>query len=319
MSHEFEKGFSVREPAWHGLAVILDDYPGRQKAMEIAGHNFKVKERPVYFRLDGGSVVKGWKALIRSDTSEALSVVRESYKVVPNEVLWDIVDAIVDQENVKYETAGVLKSGTVLWVLARLDEPSKIPGDNSPIYPYCMVSTTHDGSAACMARAVSVRVVCWNTFSMADSQAKQTGLQYTFRHTKNVMGRIEEAKAALAITRHQHAEFMELANELAEIPVTEDNVKEFLARFIPEPPADVLSERVKANIGNARLQVYDLLNGPSIGEAHRRTGYGLWMAGIEYVDHLRGFHNPETYFNRTMMHPMPIKQKIAKLVKEIAA
>jgi phage/plasmid-like protein (TIGR03299 family) len=317
MSHYFESGFSVREPAWHGLAVILDDYPGRKEAMEIAGHNFKVKERRI--NISGVSDTANWKALVHSKNNTLLAVVRKSYQVVQNEVLWDIVDTLLDQENVKYETAGVLKQGTVLWVLARLDEPVTIPGDNSPIYPYCNVTTTHDGSGGIKAMATSVRVVCWNTASAADLQAKKSGLYYTFRHTKNVMSRIEDAKAALSLTRHQHAEFLELANELAAISVTEDNVKDFLARFIPEPSADVLSDRVKKNIADSRFQVYELLDGPTISEAHRRTGYGLWQAGIEFVDHLRGFHNPETYFNRTMLHPMPIKKKIAKLVKDIAA
>ena len=33
----FEQGFSVREPMWHGLGTILDEYPGREQAMRAAG------------------------------------------------------------------------------------------------------------------------------------------------------------------------------------------------------------------------------------------------------------------------------------------
>jgi hypothetical protein len=32
-----EQSFFVREPAWHGLGVVLADYPGREEAMKLAG------------------------------------------------------------------------------------------------------------------------------------------------------------------------------------------------------------------------------------------------------------------------------------------
>ena len=45
MSHEFVKGFfSNNEPAWHGLGKVLPEgvWPGREEAMILAGHNWKV-------------------------------------------------------------------------------------------------------------------------------------------------------------------------------------------------------------------------------------------------------------------------------------
>ena len=44
MSALFESGFFVRKPAWHGLGVVLDEFPGREEAMRLAGHNFTVVE-----------------------------------------------------------------------------------------------------------------------------------------------------------------------------------------------------------------------------------------------------------------------------------
>ena len=35
MSHYHEESFTVRKPAWHGLATVLDDYPGREEAMKL--------------------------------------------------------------------------------------------------------------------------------------------------------------------------------------------------------------------------------------------------------------------------------------------
>ena len=319
MSHEFEKGFSVRESSWHGLATVLQEYPGREEAMRIAGHHFIIDEKPVM--IAGGKKIEGWKALVRDDTKTIVNVTRDSYNVVQNSVLWDVVEAVVDQDNVKYETAGVLKEGAILWVLAKLDEPQQVKGDNSEIYPYVSVSTAHDGSAAMVASCVSVRIICWNTYSAAKTESGRSGLEYKFKHTKTVMARIEDAKAALGLARRQHQEFMDLANELAEITVTEDGVKDFLNQFIPEPHMDILSKTVRKNIDDARFKVYEILNGDTgtISEAHRRTAYGLWQTGIEYVDHYRKCHSPETYFRRNILQPLPIKNKIAKLAMKVGS
>lgn len=321
MSHEFEKGFSVREPVWHGLAQILDDYPGREDAMEIAGHNFQVVESPLYVQI-GDRVEpiqnKDWKALIRDDKNALISVVRGSYEVIQNGVLWDIVDAILGQKNVKYETAGVLKAGAVLWVLARLNEPSQVKGDNSEIYPYIMVSTTHDGTGGTRASAIETRVVCMNTFRAATSQSGKSGREFTFRHTKNVMDRIEDAKSALGLVRIQHEEFIQLANELGSLKVTNKGVEEFLSQFIPYPLGDVVSDRVKGNIEKARDQVRYVLESPTVPSKHRRTAYGLWSAGVEYLDHLRRYNSAETYFRRSMLDTSRMKSKLMKVAREAA-
>jgi phage/plasmid-like protein (TIGR03299 family) len=321
MSHFFEKGFSVREPAWHGLAQVLEDYPGREKAMELAGHDFKINEKSVYINLGKSKAkIDGWKALVRDDTGHIVNVAKDTYNVVQNDILWDIIDAVVDQPNIKYETAGVLKQGAILWVLARIDEPSQVKGDNSPIYPYVAVATAHDGTGATTASCVSIRIICWNTYDAAKAESTRSGLEYKFKHTKNVMNRIEQAQAALGLAKKQHQEFMDLANELAAIDVTEENIKDFLAQFVPEPPANVLTDRVKKNIDDARFQVYDILKGNTgtIPEAHYNTAYGLWQSGIEFVDHYRRSHTPETYFRRNVLDPLPIKKKIAKLAMKVA-
>lgn len=311
----FDVGFSVRKPAWHLKAKVLDEYPGREEAIVVAGHNFQIEEKK--FSVEGVEV-DGWKALRRDDSHKILSVVRDSYEVVQNTVLWDIVDAIIKQPNVKYETAGVLKDGTILWVLARLDMPTTIGGDNCFVMPYCLVSTTHDGTGATRAGAVSVRVVCWNTYSAAWAEAAGSGKQYTFKHTKKVMDRIGQAREALGIVKYQHEEFLHLCNELAETPVSKEAVKEFIARFIPEPAADVCTDRMRTNIILARQKVDDLLNGVTVADAHRRTAYGLWCAGVEYLDHVRKYRSDDTYFKRTMYATSGVKDRVRELVLECA-
>ncbi len=101
--------------------------------------------------------------------------------------------------------------------------------------------------------------------------------------------------------------------------VTEEGVREFLARFIPEPPADIVTDRVRQNIADARQQIRNLLDGPTIPPAHRRTAYGLFEAGIEYLDHLRSYRSAESYFNRCVFRPERLKRRLVELVQSVAA
>jgi phage/plasmid-like protein (TIGR03299 family) len=324
---EFVTGFmSNRQPAWHGKGTVFDGYPGRDEAMEAAGHNFNVEEVPLYihdFNPETEDVapyaVSGWKALRREDTQEVLNICQQSYHVVQNDVMWDIVDALLaEQKEVRYETGGILKGGAILWVLARIDEPEVVFGDNCPTFPYFMVHTSHNRETSTVASGTSIRVVCWNTFSFSINQSEKSGYKYTFHHTKNVMDRIEEAKEALTTVRQVHREYMELANVLATVKVTKAQINEFIATIIPEPRMDEISDRVRKNIDDARFSLYEVLQGETIPDEHKHTAYGLFQSAIEYHDHIRAYKSEESYLKRNILPADAFKTKIAHTVLEVA-
>jgi phage/plasmid-like protein (TIGR03299 family) len=296
--------------------------------MALAGHDFIVVEEPVAvpYQWDGtpeweqnGAVwssIEGWKALRKNEGGPVLNVVKNSYTVIQNSTGWDVVDAIVGQ-GAKYETGITLKEGAVCSVLAWLDEPVQIPGDDALLLPFLNTAWAHDGSAALTARPTTIRTVCSNTQNMAELQGKRLGVEYTFRHTKNVGDRIEEAKQVLKGLRKQHSEFVELARELAELPVTPNQRTLFVSEFIPMPPEATISPRVKKNVEDARGAMLALFNGKTIPEEHRLTGYGLHLAGVEYLDHLRGSRNADTKYGRALMRNEPAKAKIHTLIKDV--
>lgn len=337
----FHEGFMVRKPAWHGLGEVLDDYPGREEAIVLAGHDFTVVERKLVTlgteldpdAADGDyaqvgmdwlevSATDGWKALVKErpgkeDDGQLLHVAKQDYGVIQNHVGWDIVDAMIG-EGARYETGLTLRDGAVCSVLAWLDEPVQIPGDDSLIMPYLNASWAHDGSAAFKVRPTSVRVVCWNTQSAAEAEGRRTDTEFTFRHSKNVMARIEDAKLAIRGVRAAHEEYVELARELAEIKVTEKQRQMFVYEMLPMPPEALISKTVKGNVEHARSEMLGLFDGPSIPEDHRLTGYGLHLAGGEWLDHLRGYRNEDTRFGRQMLRREPAKARMTQVIREVA-
>ena len=330
MTAFFDKGFFVRVPAWHGLGIVLDDYPGREEAMRLAGHDFDIIEVPVRLELTAPLVAspilrkaQGWKAHVRSDNAELLHVSKESYERIPNSVPYDFAELLLEQ-GFKYETGITLRGGAVCALTLLLDEPVQISGDDSPTMPYLGLSWAHDGSASFKGRSTSVRQVCANTVAASEAEGRRYGTDFTIRHTKNWKERVEDAKKLMKGVRDDFQIYRELAEELAAIQVTPEQRDLFVSTIIGDRDGVLslnaaTSDRVKSNLETERAKVNATFMGPTIPEAHKLTGYGLHLAGVEYFDHLRNARSQDSYVKRTLLADNPAKASLTKTIRELVA
>jgi hypothetical protein len=60
------------------------------------------------------------RAVVRSDTNDVLSVVGTNYVPVQNRQAFAFLDAIVADGSLRYHTAGALRKGEKIWLLAKL-------------------------------------------------------------------------------------------------------------------------------------------------------------------------------------------------------
>jgi len=317
--------FSVRQMPWHREGTILEDYPGSwNQARTLAGLDWDPVTTDIY-QLAGltpdGKVayepVAGWKAISRSDTGTILSVNRDSYTIIDHGEMGEIVEAVLAQPNVKWETAGVLDEGRSVWCLALLDEPVELPGDNTLTLPYLAITNRHDGTAACALRATAIRIVCANTFRAAELEGERTGATFSFIHRSSWRNRIEEARQAVTGARTEIERYKELARELLAIPITPRQRELFITEFIPMPPAGLITDRVARNVEDARKAVRSLFDS-STTEYVAGTAYGLLQASGEYLDYVRTARSWETRLNRTLIRPEPLKHRALTLIREVA-
>jgi len=236
--------FSVRQMPWHREGTILADYPDTwTQARTLAGLDWDPVTAPVYavtgINPDGTvhyEPIEGWKTIARSDTGAVLSISKDSYTVIDHGEMGEIIEAVLAQPNVQWETAGVLDGGKAVWCLALLDEPIELPGDDSPVLPYLAITNRHDGTAACALRATAVRIVCANTFRAAELEGERTGTTFSFVHKSGWRNRIEEARKAVTGARAEMARYQELAAELLGITITPAQRELFITEFIPKAP-----------------------------------------------------------------------------------
>ena len=226
---------SRRKPPWHGLGVVLDEYPKSiDEALEKAGLGWKVSygdvlvvKRPEW--TDDFGVkhepelipAKGFKANIREDTGDVLGIVSDEYEVVDNRAAFAFLDALINSE-MYFETAGSLWGGRRVWVLARLPEYVELGGDLSATYVY--VANSHDGSMAVTAAVTPIRIVCANTLGAALRQSEHgvaAQRTFRFRHMGDLQAKFAEARQVLGMTINYQKQFKELADRMAREPVAE--------------------------------------------------------------------------------------------------
>jgi phage/plasmid-like protein (TIGR03299 family) len=326
MPANVESMFSVRQMPWHREGTVIDDYPGDwDEARRLAGLDWDPVSSDVYavsgINPDGSVAyesVEGWKCISRSDNGTVLSINKDSYTVIDHGEMGEIVEAVLAQPNVKWETAGVLDDGRAVWCLALLDEPVTFPGDDSPTLPYLAITNRHDGTAACALRATAVRIVCANTFRAAELEGERTGATFSFIHRSSWRTRIEEARRAVTGARTEIRRYQELASELLAIPITLKQRELFVTEFIPKPPDGLVTDRVARNVEEAR-QALRLIFESKTTEQVSDTAYGLMQAAGEYLDHVRNARSWETRLNRTLIRPEPLKHRALSLIREVVS
>lgn len=356
MSHEItsrDAVFAVREPAWHGLATVLTDYPAREEAQKLV-HPWEPVAEDVFRRLEleplrekitstlfepvsteaildqvmaeiaaaqDKRLIPGSKLNARSDDGYPLGVVSSTFETVTNTEMWDIGEAIQTGDSrgdVMFETGGSLKGGAKVWLLIRLKEPIAVTGDpRGATIPYYALQNAHDGSGSFRGQATFSRIVCDNTAQAADLDAQARGTEFVFSHTKNIRERIEEARAALSGWRASIDAWQQFSEHMAAFRVTEDEAERFLAKFIPEPPGEVVSDIVRENVAKARGEWRGHWNSIT-NEGVKLTSLGLVNASIEYSQHSRRALSKESAFKRAYLDRSRLTSKAVELARAVA-
>jgi len=294
----FETGFSVRQPMWHGLGSVLDSHPENwEEARKAAGLEWEPMLLPVYARhpKTGAEIeLASSRVVVRDDSFADLGVVSDEFELITHRRMGDIMEAILGQPNVKFETAGVIRGGKEVWALVYLDEPFKVAGDNTETLPFLAFLNAHHGQGAAHAIFTDVRVVCWNTYQAALARANEA-TAFTFRHTAGVNERIEEAKKAMAGLRAEAKAWQEACKELFGMRVDDPAFDTFLAEFLPDPPpdayrdkqdGDALLDRARERMAKSREVFRNLYGGPTVAP-HAGTALGLVDASVEFLDYVR--------------------------------
>lgn len=310
MAHLVESMFSVREVPWHKLGRIIDDAPTSDKALEMAGLGWTVESHDVYVN---GLVVPNAKANVRSDNSSVLGIVSDRYRIVQNQDAFSFTDSLISSGDVRYETAGSLKDGRLVWMLARLNENTTILGDK--VDPYICFTNTHDGSGSVRIMMTPVRVVCANTLNIAINSASR---QWSATHVGDFERKLEDAQKTLLLAKDYMVALDEEANKLVDIRVTPATWEEFIHELMPE--SKEMSQRQIITLESRREQLRKTILADDIRK-FTGTGWAVVNAVTDFVAHAEPIRATKTYrenvFNRIIQGDNMV-DKVVELLRQVA-
>lgn len=245
MSALIDTMFSFRETPWHGMGKILEFAPTSADAIVAAGLDWTVHQREMY--LDDGTRVPNAYANVRDKDNKVLGVVGNRYQIVQNVEAFDFTDDLIG-EGCVYETAGSLKDGKQIWLLAHLPEAMQIAGDE--VMPYLCFTNTHDGTGSVRVLTTSIRVVCNNTLNAAIGSAKRT---WTARHTGSIESKLAQASQTLQLANKYMDELKKECEKLALKNIDKDKLIKLINMLLPEN-----EDMTKGQVENLRTTKNDI-------------------------------------------------------------
>lgn len=292
---------------WHGLGTPVQESPTSAEALKLAGLDWEVK--PKKLQTDAGILIPGYVANIRDSDDRVLGIVTEKYKIVQNKEAFEFTDALI-QGDVRYETAGSLRDGKSIFLLAKLPD-TKILGDD--FGQYLCFTNTHDGSGAVKVMMTPVRVVCNNTLNLALNTTKR---MWTCKHMGSMKDKLHEAEQTLCFADKYMRNLAVVAERLANVSLRDEEIQAIVAELFPIDEG--ASDRMQANMQEAKKQFMVAYYMPDIKQ-FRNTAWGLINATSDWMSHTSPRRNTPTYQERNFERIISGHPVLDAIMKKVGA
>lgn len=269
------------ESVWHGLGQRSANSVTWAEAQKLAGLDWTVEKRKLFDQFGHELPAFGTFRTDKNGAEGFLGCVGDSYEIIQNEKLGEVLDAVVGVENgAHYETAGAIDGGRKTWALLKLPTDIKVGNDISQNYLF--MSNSHDGSMKAVVKLTSTRIVCQNTLGVA---LKDGGSFFKISHTKSASERIDTAMNVVRSINNQIGSMNLVFDELAGKIITMEQFNQFMDKLFPEK----LNKKGEESTNNKNKKdivkaIFEHNDGNTFPE-QRGTFFNALNAVTNYVDH----------------------------------
>jgi len=275
-----EAFYGKNTPAWHGLGTVVQGCLTSDAAIQTAGLDWNVGIWDAYAVGNNGNTMvkaKSHRMTVREDTNEVLGVIGKDYKVIQNLQAFGFVDNLIADGVMQYETAGALRGGKTVWMLATMpDRKFMLNGESSEMHEsWVLFVNSHDGKGAARVIPTTVRVVCQNTLNVAMNSGSQ-GLRIW--HNGDLEAKLTEARRVLGIIDQKFDAYKTTATSLSNRICTNGNFEKFV---------DALMGYDEENRDDDMIAYLRGLRNSKTNQTNSADGtwFGALQAITDYVDH----------------------------------
>lgn len=341
MAHELEADavsgkipmFYAGKLPWHGLGQSLEG--GRPataaEAIQLAQLGWEAQKYGAYAFVGGKYVqIPDTYAVVREDTvglenpvvlTRGGKTVSSQYVPFQNASAFEFFDSVVGEGKAVYHTAGALRGGERVWILAKLPDTLSILGVDD-VETYVLMVNSHNGSSAIQTMLTTVRVVCANTLRLALSSGLR---EVKIRHSANAKEKIQEAARLMGIVTKEVKEVEQVFTKMASTPFSSFQAQGFFNTLYPAPlPGEdgKVSERARTNYEKRLASLTDIFargSGADLATT-RGTLFGAFNAVTDYVDHFGRAVKPDVHMESVLFgHGDGLKQAAMQLAISLIA
>ena len=283
MAHEIEQMFSVTETPWHKLGRVVQQAPNVEEAIKLAGLNWNVGMKPL-FTQEGRQVTH--RAIVRETDQSIFGIVGPEYTPIQNERAFQFFNPFLDSGACTLETAGSLRGGKKVWILAKLNkDPMRITSEDI-VNKYLLLSNSHEGGVSARVGFAPIRVVCANTLAMAVNN--QSSQLIRVHHSAQVLTKLDQIQEIVNTANASFEATAEQYRALAKSGVTTEDVEKFVKLVFFDQKKD--SERIKLRIEKMTetiTRLFETGRGNDL-KSTRGTMWALYNGATEYLSHEAG-------------------------------
>lgn len=291
---------SHAEKAWHGLGQVVSEAMTAEQAIKLANLDYEVEKTHIHYYANGTPVqIDGYYATHRTDNGDYLGMVKSRYQIVQNRDAFGFFDAIIDQGEAIFETAGALGNGERIFLLAKLPDDLMIGGEK--IEKYIMLMNSHDGSSSVIAGLTNIRVVCNNTL-----QAALKGLEnkVSIGHNNTAKDKLKEAYRVMGIASQYATEVQDIFNRMTDVKMTEGQYREFFESVMKTDYKDAKrSQKQQAELSTKLKNMVDattkfaLTHHTQQTDEAKGTLWGAYNAISGYYNYIKDYSSDEQKFH----------------------
>jgi phage/plasmid-like protein (TIGR03299 family) len=302
----------VGEVPWHGLGNPLTEGASIDEWKVQSGTDWTALTTPVLFETENDELfyMEDKNVIYRSDDQTPIAVVSPNFKIVQPEDVLEFFRDITELGNFTMETAGVLFGGRRIWALARATRQASL-GRDDKIKPYLFLATGLDGTLATTASFTTVRVVCNNTLQMAMRGEGKIRVTHRSEFKPDIV------KSDLGLVDTKFDEFMDRAETLASISVTEKQTKDFYGNVFLGDKYDEDIQYLDSRVLDRVMFTHRTFPGQDTKSA-KGTAWGLVNGVTAYLDHMKNTRTIDARLNDSWLGAgRTIKQKAVELALEL--
>jgi len=284
MSHEVETMAYAGQVPWHGLGVkVAADLTPRQMQKQ-AGLDWGVTKRKSFVEFDGQTIETGMETLLRDTDNRVLApAVGENWEPVQNSEAFDFFNEFCLAGDMEMHTAGSLKNGQIVWVLAKINESFDVLGEDR-VDNFMLFSNPHQYGKSLNVRMTPTRVVCNNTLTMSLHGTTNNEVKLNHRREFNA----DLVKDQMGLAHEKFTQYKEAARFMASKKASVSDLITFYNEVFPAANTKKKEVTEYAGLSTTAKAAFDVLETQPGAEMAMGTWWNALNSVTFITDHKLG-------------------------------